>query len=92
MVKFVFIDGYWGIQLDGATGKLLHIERRRSDFVENIHDGSIIDYLFETKNEIFKLIYTTIMGLSLLMFTITGFWLWVGPKRMRKSSAQQSIK
>ena len=92
MVKFVFIDGYWGIQLDGATGKLLHIERRRSDFVENIHDGSILDYLFETKNEIFKLIYTTIMGLSLLLFTITGFWLWVGPKRMRKSSALQDIK
>ena len=84
MVKFVFIEGYWGIQLDGATGKLLHIEKRRSDFIENIHDGSVLDYLFETKNEIFKLIYTTIMGISLLLFTITGFWLWFGPKRMRR--------
>lgn len=84
MVKFVFIEGYWGIQLDAATGKLLHIERRRSDFIENIHDGSLLDYFFETKNEIFKLIYTTIMGLSLLLFTITGFWLWFGPKRMKR--------
>ena len=83
MVKFVFIEGYWGIQLDGATGKLLHIERRRSDFIENIHDGSILDYMFDIKNETSKLIYTTIMGLSLLTFTITGFWLWIGPKRMR---------
>ncbi len=28
MVKFVFSDHYWGVQLDGATGKLLHLERR----------------------------------------------------------------
>jgi hypothetical protein len=84
MVKFVFIDGYWGIQLDGATGKLLHIERRNSDFIENIHDGSILDYLFGTSSEQIKLIYTTIMGLSLLTFSITGFWLWFGPKAMRQ--------
>lgn len=83
MVKFVFIEGFWGIQLDCATGELLHIERRRSDFLENIHDGSILDHLFNIKNEISKLIYTTIMGLSLLTFTISGFWLWAGPKRMR---------
>lgn len=85
MVKFVFIEGFWGIQLDGATGELLHIERRRSDFIENIHDGSILDYIFNTKSEILKLIYTSIMGLSLLLFTITGFWLWYGPKLMRKN-------
>ena len=84
MLKFIFIEGYWGIQLDGATGKLLHIERRRSDFIENIHDGSILDYLFGTSNEQFKLVYTSIMGLSLLTFSVTGFWLWYGPKRLRQ--------
>lgn len=85
MVKFVFAEGFWGIQLDGSTGELLHIERRRSDFIENIHDGSILDYVFNTGGEYLKLVYTTIMGLSLLLFTITGFWLWVGPKKMRKT-------
>lgn len=85
MLKFVFIDGYWGIQLDGATGALLHIERRRSDFIENIHDGSYLDYLFETDDEQIKLTYTSIMGLALLTFTITGFWLWLGPKRLRRA-------
>lgn len=84
MVKFVFTDHFWGIQLDGATGKLLHIERRNSDFIENLHDGSILDYLFDTPGEILKLIYTSVMGLALLLFTITGFWLWYGPRRMRK--------
>ena len=83
MVKFVFLDHFWGIQLDGATGKLLHIERRRSDFIENIHDGSILDYYFKTSKEQIKLVYTSIMGIALLVFTITGFWLWYGPKRLR---------
>lgn len=86
MVKFVFIDHYWGIQIDGSTGEVLHIERRRSDFIENIHDGSILDYLFGTNSEILKLIYTSIMGLSLFGFTVTGFWLWYGPKRMRRKN------
>ncbi|WP_017733747.1 PepSY-associated TM helix domain-containing protein [Nafulsella turpanensis] len=85
MVKFVFVDHFWGVQLDGATGELLHIERRRSDFIENIHDGSILDYYFETEGEWIKLTYTTIMGLALLTFTVTGFWLWYGPKMMRRS-------
>ncbi|MFN4254068.1 MAG: PepSY domain-containing protein [Saprospiraceae bacterium] len=85
MVKFVFIDHFWGIQLDGATGKLLHIEKRRSDIIENIHDGSILDYYFDTSDEQVKLIYTSIMGTALLVFTVTGFWLWYGPKRMRRS-------
>lgn len=84
MVKFVFIEGFWGIQVDGATGKLLHIERRRSDFIENIHDGSILDYVFKTDDEQLKLIYTTITGIALLTFTVTGFWLWYGPKRLRR--------
>jgi uncharacterized iron-regulated membrane protein len=82
IVKFVFKDHFWGLQLDGATGKLLQIERRNSDIIEGVHDGSILDRFFDTGNTI-KLIYTSIMGLALLVFTITGFWLWYGPKRMR---------
>lgn len=85
MVKFVYLEGFHGIQLDCATGELLHIESRRSDFIENIHDGSIIDHLTGTKSEYFKLVYTTIMGISLLLFTVTGFWLWFGPKKMRRT-------
>lgn len=84
MVKFIFAKGFWGIQIDGSTGNLLHIERRRSDFIEKIHDGSIVDYYIGTKNSQFKLIYTIVMGLSLLIFTVTGFWLWYGTKRMRR--------
>jgi hypothetical protein len=84
MIKFIFVEDFWGIQLDGTTGKLLHIEERRSDFIEKVHDGSILDYYLGTTGDQIKLLYTSIMGISLLMFTITGFWLWYGPKRMRK--------
>lgn len=84
MVKFVFIEDYWGIQLDLATGDLLHIERRRSDFIENLHDGSILDYLLDTDGEWLKLGYTSIMGTGILVFSVTGIWLWLGPRRMRR--------
>jgi len=84
IVKFIFAKHYWSIQLDGATGKLLHIVYRYSDLIENIHDGSILDKIADTKNEIFKLIYTTIIGFSLLTFVITGFWLWHVPKKIKK--------
>ena len=84
MVKFVFTDDYWEVQLDGTTGEVLLVARRRSDFIENIHDGTILDVLFNTKGDPFKLSYTSIMGLSLLTLVVSGFWLWYGPKRLRK--------
>ena len=83
MVKVIFAQDYWGVQIDCTTGELLHIERRRSDFIEHIHDGSIVDHLVGTSDGQFKLAYTSIMGISLLTFTITGFWLWYGPKQFR---------
>ena len=86
MVKFVFVQDYWGLQIDCTTGELLHVERRRSDFIENVHDGSIVDVIFKTSDGQFKLVYTTIMGGALLLFTISGFWLWYGPKRFRATS------
>lgn len=84
MVKFIFEDHYYGIQLDGTTGEVLNIGKRHSDLIENIHDGSILDTYLGTAG-ILKLLYTSIMGIALLIFTITGFWLWYGPKRMRKA-------
>ncbi|RYF86005.1 MAG: PepSY domain-containing protein, partial [Chitinophagaceae bacterium] len=72
VAKFVFEEYFSGLQLDGATAKLLHIDKRRSDFVEKLHDGSILDLYFKTSGGQIKLIYTTIMGIALLVFTITG--------------------
>lgn len=84
MLKFTYNEHHWEIQLDGTTGALLNIGKRHSDWIENVHDGSIVDNFLGISKGWFKLFYTTIMGLALLLFTITGFWLWYGPKRMRK--------
>ena len=89
VAKFVFEENFIGLQLDGATGQLLHIDKRRSDFIEKVHDGSILDIYFKTPGGQIKLIYTSIMGLALLVFTITGFWLWYGPKRMRAANQKK---
>jgi uncharacterized iron-regulated membrane protein len=86
VAKFVFVEHYWGVQLDGATGAVLHVERRRADFIENVHDGSVLDYLAGTGGGQIKLVYTSIMGAALLTFTVTGFWLWYGPKWFRAHS------
>lgn len=89
-VKFLFVEEYLGVQLDGATGKLLHLETRRADFIENLHDGSILDRIFGVESGTLKVIYSTIMGVALLIFTITGFWLWYGPKRMKQGGPASS--
>lgn len=83
IAKFVYTDHYWGLQLDCTTGGLLSIERRNSDLIENIHDGSILDRLLAT-GEGAKIGYTFIMGISLLSLVLSGLWLWYGPKRIRQ--------
>ena len=84
VAKFIY-DDYYGVQIDGATGALLQVDRRRADFIENIHDASLLDDYLNTGGYI-KLFYTTTMSLALMVFTVTGFWLWYGPKHMRKTS------
>ncbi len=44
MVKFVFENHYWEVQLDGTTGELLQLSIRQSDVIENIHDGSFLPF------------------------------------------------
>jgi hypothetical protein len=91
MVKFIYKNHYWGIQLDGASGKLLSKGLRRADFLENLHDGSILDKYMGSNNSYFKLIYTSLIGLALITFTITGFWLWYAPKRVKKNKLKNNF-
>ena len=81
IVKFKFKEHFNGLQLDGATGELLLIEKRRSDFIEKLPGGDQL-----------KVSYTVIMGLSLFMLVITGMWLWYGPKRLRKVKRDEKSK
>jgi uncharacterized iron-regulated membrane protein len=88
IVKFVFKNHYTEIQLDCTSGKVLAVNQRTSDTIEQIHDGSILDFAFATNNGQIKLSYTTLTGLSLLLLTVTGFFLWYKPIRIRNKKKQ----
>lgn len=82
--KFLFKDRQQEVQLDLSTGAVLSVGRRHNDWIEQVHDGSIVDDWLGIPHGIFKVCYNTLMGIALVIFTITGFWLWYGPRRMRK--------
>lgn len=75
--KVLLEKGYWEVQIDGRTGDILSIARRHSDWIEQLHDGSII-------SDGFKLISMNVLGWGLLMMLATGLWLYFGPKRVRE--------
>ncbi len=76
VVKVLFESGYWEVQVDAKSGEVKSIARRHSDWIEAIHDGSIV-------SDLFKLISMNIIGLGLLFLIVSGLWLWYGPKRYR---------
>ncbi|WKZ59526.1 MAG: PepSY-associated TM helix domain-containing protein [Cyclobacteriaceae bacterium] len=88
IVKFVFKDHYTEIQLDATSGKVLAVNQRTSDIIEQIHDGSILDFMVDTSNGQIKLVYTTLTGGGLALLSFTGFWLWYNPRRIRKRKEQ----
>ncbi|MEQ8706332.1 MAG: PepSY-associated TM helix domain-containing protein [Phaeodactylibacter sp.] len=83
VVKVRFEGHHTEVQVDGATGEVLQIATRHSDWLEALHDGSIVENWLGLSGGYFKLFYTSVMGLALLLFTVTGFWLWYGPRRLR---------
>ncbi len=85
IAKFVFKKHYWEIQLDCQSGEVLQIAKRNSDLIERIHDGSILDGWLGTKGSPVKLLYTTLMGIALLGFVISGVWLYFGAGWVKKA-------
>ncbi|RMG86757.1 MAG: DNA mismatch repair protein [Bacteroidetes bacterium] len=81
IVKVLFENGYWEVQVDGTTGAVKSIARRHSDWIEHLHDGSIV-------NDWFKLVSMNYLGLGVLILIFSGLWLWYGPKIVRKLKQQ----
>ena len=77
IVKVLFEKGYWEVQVDGVSGEVKSIAKRHSDWIEHLHDGSII-------SDGFKLFSMNFLGLGLLFLIATGVWLWYGPRRVRR--------
>lgn len=76
IIKVLFKKGYWEVQIDATSGEIKSISKRHSDWIESIHDGSII-------SDTFKLISMNLLGIGLTILSLTGFWLWYGPKLIR---------
>ena len=77
MVKVLFAEGSWEVQLDGSTGTVLSVAQRHSDWIEKVHDGSII-------SDLFKLTAMNVLGLGLIILTLTGVSLWFYPRKIRQ--------
>lgn len=84
IAKIVFSQHFTELQLDCKTAKILSVNTRKSDFIEKIHDASIVDYLLDTPNESVKVTYTTLVSVGLMVLSFSGFWLWYNPIRIRK--------
>lgn len=76
MVKVLFEEKNWEVQLDGSQGTVLSIARRHSDWIEALHDGSIV-------SDGFKLASMHLIGIGLILLVMSGWWLWYGPRKVR---------
>ncbi len=83
IAKVRFENHFTEIQIDCYSGAILSDKTRTADIIEMIHDGSILDYLFGNQSTPFKLFYSTITSLGLMLLAFTGFWLWLKPKQIK---------
>lgn len=90
IAKVRFKNSYYEIQIDNASGEVLSKSLRRSDFIEELHDGSILDKSITNGAGIGKLLYGSIVGLALLCYTLTGFLLWHN-KRNKKTKRNRIV-
>ncbi|MBU1819900.1 MAG: PepSY domain-containing protein, partial [Bacteroidetes bacterium] len=84
IAKIVFTQHFTELQVDCTTAEILSVNTRASDFIEKLHDGSILDYWIGADGEHVKLTYTTAASLGLLLLSFSGFWLWYNPIRIRR--------
>ena len=78
IAKVIFEKGSWEVQIDGRTGSVLSVAKRHSDWIEALHDGSII-------SDWFKLISMNYLGFGVILLIISGVYLWWGPRKVRFS-------
>ena len=87
LAKVRFENHFTELQIDCYTGKVISEKTRTADIVEMIHDGSIVDFLFNAKGNPTKLFYSSLIALGLLFVSFSGFWLWFKPKQIKKNKS-----
>jgi len=86
VVKFV-APNRWEAQIDIATLDVLSLEYRRSDLIEQIHDGSFFADWVKT------FIFLPV-GVGLLVLWLSGIWLFFDPhiKRYQRKKRRAAAK
>ena len=84
IVKVIFEHGSWEVQVDGVSGKVLSTARRHSDWIESLHDGSIV-------SDGFKLLSMNVLGWGAMILIFTGGWLYFGPRIYRHRKRQHRL-
>ena len=67
----------WEVQIDLQTGEILSSTKRRSDFIESLHDGSF----FTGAGKLWIFLPN---GIALLVLWLSGVWLWYLPYRAKR--------
>jgi len=65
------------IQIDAITGEVLNIATRPSDFLEQLHDGSMLGEWIHGK-------VMPVAAIANIILVVSGLYLWLGPKLRRK--------
>jgi len=73
IVKVVFTN-HWEVQINATTGIVYSVGKRNADWIEKLHDGSII-------SDLFKWISMTGLSVGLCLLTLSGIYLWWKPKK-----------
>lgn len=68
IVKVIY-KGDWEVQVDATTAQMYSVAKRNVDWIERLHDGSIVA-------DWFKNLSMSILSIGLLFMTITGTWIW----------------
>jgi hypothetical protein len=72
----------WEVQVDTATGEVVQVAYRRSDLIEQIHDGSWF-------HELAKLWIFLPNGVILFALWLTGMYLWILPIWAKRSGRRR---
>lgn len=68
---------YAEIQVDAVTGDILHAASRRSDWLEQLHDGTLFGTWMHGG-------IMPLVSVANILLALTGLYLWLGPKFKKK--------
>ena len=77
-VTKLILTGDWEMQLDSATGEIMQVAIRRSDWIESLHDGSYFLGDFSKLGIFFP------SGIGLLLMLLSGLWLFWHPIQAKR--------